>query len=63
MIARHRSTQPVMVYLDRAEGYLEKSRATIDRGRPVHALFWIMHGLFALLRAEAKLEQANGNAD
>ena len=56
MMSRRRFSQPVEVYLDRAEGYLPKADETLDDGRPIHALFWIMHGVFSLLRAEAKLD-------
>ena len=53
---RHKTTQPIAVCLDQAEEYLRRSRTTIDNGRPLHALFWLMHGGFQLLRAEAKLD-------
>ena len=56
MSTRHRSTQPIAACLDRAQCYLDKGRATIDSGRPVHSLFWIMHAIFQMLRAEAKLD-------
>lgn len=55
MTARHRSTEPVAVRMHKAKLALEQSRAQIDAGRPVVALWNIMQALLHLERAEVRL--------
>lgn len=56
MATRHRLTQPVDVKLDRARFHLAEGRRQIDDGRPVLALFNVMHAILNLQRARGWLD-------
>lgn len=60
MQPRHRLTEPIDVRLYKAREHLADGRERIDNGRPVLALFSIMHAVLNLQRVEERLD---GNPD
>lgn len=63
MRPRHRSTQPIDVWMYRAREHLERAREQIDDGYSATALWSIMQAILNLERAERKLDHASVVAD
>lgn len=56
MLTRHRPTEAIEYRLDRAREHLAASRRQIDAGRPVWALFNVMHAILNLQQARIALD-------